>query len=79
MDSFSKKLSKIRGEISEPLIEREDFEREEVFSTTSPPQSPDYPPPGTTESKENKEFRKIMFENAPNKNKDFILGEKKTW
>ncbi len=25
------------------------------------------------------EFRKIMFENAPNKNKDFILAEKKKW
>jgi len=24
-------------------------------------------------------FRKIMFENAPNKNKDFILAEKKKW
>ncbi|MCK4552870.1 hypothetical protein KAT80_01575 [Candidatus Pacearchaeota archaeon] len=23
--------------------------------------------------------RKIMFENAPNKNKDFIIGEKKSW
>jgi Asp-tRNA(Asn)/Glu-tRNA(Gln) amidotransferase C subunit len=23
--------------------------------------------------------REIMFENAPNKNKDFILGEKKKW
>lgn len=25
------------------------------------------------------EFRKIMFENAPQKNKDFIIAEKKTW
>ncbi len=25
------------------------------------------------------EFRKIMFENAPNKNKDFIIGERKSW
>ena len=23
--------------------------------------------------------REIMFENAPNKNKDFIVGEKKEW
>ena len=23
--------------------------------------------------------REIMFENAPNKNKDFIIGEKKGW
>ncbi len=26
-----------------------------------------------------REFRKIMFENAPNKHGDFILGEKKKW
>ena len=25
------------------------------------------------------EFRKIMFENAGNKNKDFIIAEKKSW
>ncbi len=25
------------------------------------------------------EFGKIMFENAPSKNKDFIIGEKKSW
>ena len=25
------------------------------------------------------DFRKRMFENAPNKNKDFILAEKKGW
>ena len=24
-------------------------------------------------------FRKIMFENAPQKNKDFIIAEKKKW
>ncbi|MEN7982308.1 MAG: hypothetical protein ABFQ65_02590 [Nanoarchaeota archaeon] len=26
-----------------------------------------------------KDFRKIMFENAPNKNEDFIIAEKKRW
>ena len=29
--------------------------------------------------KEDSEFRKIMFENAPNKNENFILAEKKKW
>ena len=29
--------------------------------------------------KPNEDFRKRMFENAPNKNDDFILGEKKSW
>ncbi|MCW8966791.1 MAG: hypothetical protein OQK82_08930 [Candidatus Pacearchaeota archaeon] len=32
-----------------------------------------------TPKKPNQEFRKIMFENAPNKNKDSILAEKKQW
>ena len=33
------------------------------------------------EKEENKEnfSREIMFENAPNKNKDFIIAEKKKW
>jgi len=25
------------------------------------------------------DFKKIMFENAPQKNEDFIIAEKKTW
>ena len=27
----------------------------------------------------NEKFRKIMLENAPNKNEDFIIAEKKSW
>jgi hypothetical protein len=27
----------------------------------------------------NSDFREIIFENAPNKNKDYIIGEKKKW
>ena len=30
-------------------------------------------------SKCDPEFREIMFENAPTKNKDFIIAEKKKW
>jgi Asp-tRNA(Asn)/Glu-tRNA(Gln) amidotransferase C subunit len=62
MDKFSKKLSKVDKKISESLIERDEFEREEK---------------GGKES--NSDFRKRMFENAPEKNKDFILAEKKKW
>ena len=29
--------------------------------------------------KTKEEFRKIMLENAPNKNEDFIIAEKKKW
>ncbi|MAG79117.1 hypothetical protein CMI40_01955 [Candidatus Pacearchaeota archaeon] len=62
MDSFSEKLSKIDKKISESLIEREEYEREE----------------GESNERDSK-FKKIMFENAPNKNKDFIIAEKKKW
>jgi len=60
MDSFSKKLSKLK-DIPEPVIEREECERQEG------------------EGKSLELDKEIMFENAPNKNKDFILAEKKTW
>jgi Asp-tRNA(Asn)/Glu-tRNA(Gln) amidotransferase C subunit len=62
MDSFSKKLEKVKDKIPEPLIEREDFEREEEEG-----------------NEQNADFRKRLFENAPNKNSDFILTEKKKW
>ena len=62
MDKFSEKISKVKLKIPEPLIEREEFEREEGEGKES-----------------NFEFRQRMFENAPKKNKDFILTEKKKW
>ena len=79
MDSFSKKLSKIDKEMAEMLIERDEGEREE-----GAPQA--YPEKFSTKiftkgkgKKCDEEFRKIMFENAPIKNKDFIIGERKSW
>ena len=60
MDSFSKKLSKLK-DIPEPVIEREECERTE----------------GNVKCQEID--REIMFANAPKKNKDFIIAEKKTW
>jgi len=61
MDNFSKKISKINIEMTEPLIERDESERKEG-------------------EKCDEDFsREIMFENAPKKNKDFIIGEKKAW
>lgn len=62
MDDFSLKLGKIKRDIKEPFIEREDFERTEGEGS-----NPD------------DDFRKRFFENAPNKNSDFILAEKKGW
>lgn len=62
MDSFSKKLDKVDEKISEPLIEMDKGEREEVDRETM-----------------DMDFRKRMFENAPIKNKDFLIAEKKKW
>ena len=64
LDNFSKKLSGVDKKIEESLIEREDFERD-----------------GNSEAGNcEKSFsRKIMFENAPEKNNDFIIAEKKKW
>jgi len=62
MDKFSNKLSKVDEKLSEPFIEREEFEREEEERKES-----------------NSGFRERMFENAPRKNKDFIIAEKKKW
>ena len=62
MDKFSKKLAKVDKKISEPLIERDEFEREEKEDLEI-----------------DSDFRERLFENAPNKNKDFIIAEKKKW
>ena len=62
MDKFSEKLSNVGKKISEPLIYREEFEREEKEGKES-----------------NFDFRERMFVNAPRKNKDFIIAEKKKW
>ena len=64
MDTFSEKLSKVKEKVPEPLIERDEFERQESDEENT----------NTSE-----DFRKRMFENAPKKNKDFILMEKKKW
>jgi len=61
IDSFSKKLSKIK-EMPEPLIERKEGERIEG------------------KGREDDNFsREIMFDNAPDKDKDFIIAERKEW
>ena len=63
MDSFSKKLSKI----DEKKIPDAVIERDEDLRNEGE---------GKCGSGE---FREVMFKNAPNKNKDFIIAEKKKW
>ncbi len=62
LDSFSEKISRVGVFEREPVVKREESEREEK---------------GGEESESG--FREIMFENAPKKNKDFIIAEKKKW
>tara|TARA_Y100000310_G_scaffold281765_1_gene302495 strand:+ start:176 stop:424 length:249 start_codon:yes stop_codon:yes gene_type:complete len=59
VDDFSKKLSKV-AKMSEPVIEREEGERQEGDKCAEMD-------------------KKIMFENAPEKKEDFIIGEKGGW
>ena len=75
MDKFSEKLSKVKEKIPEPLIERKEFEREEQIGDS---QSFVKNIEQDEDGKES-DFRKRMFENAPEKNKDFIVEEKKGW
>ena len=64
MDSFYNKLNKIKQKMPEHFVERDEFEREEGEGKNE---------------EENKDFRQRMFDNAPNKNQDFIIAEKKKW
>ena len=78
MDSFSKKLSSIKEKISEPIIERDDFERierqkaEPLAASSSRSQS-------NEGNSCDEDFRKRMFDNAPNKIGDCIVAEKGAW
>ena len=74
MDKFSERISRVKSKIPEPFIEREEFERQERADISKP-----YHEAPTTLPETNSDFRKRMFENAPMKNKDFILTEKKKW
>jgi Asp-tRNA(Asn)/Glu-tRNA(Gln) amidotransferase C subunit len=62
MDNFSKKLERINKKTEEPIIERDECERQEA------------------QGKESDEmFRKAILNNAPEKNNDFVIGEKGGW
>ena len=63
LDNFSEQLSKIKKDINESIPEKGAGHREETRAN----------------EKCDEDFRKIMFENAPQKNDDFILAEKGGW
>jgi hypothetical protein len=77
LDDFSKQLDKVKDKIGEPLIERDECEREEGAPKVYPEKSSSKI--STRGMDCNNIDREIMFENAPNKNEDFILGEKGGW
>ena len=68
LDKFSKALSSIK-DVEESNVEGEEDRREEDSDKE------------IKESEEScgSDFRRIMFENATQKNKDFIIAEKKNW
>jgi len=64
IDSFTKQLERIeKKKIPEWSIDREKSEREE----------------GEKANVCDSDFRDLMFDNAPKKNKDFIIAEKGGW
>lgn len=69
LDSFSKKLSQIDREIKEQAIEREEYVRKEKINQKEPSKKENMP----------NFSRQKMFENAPDKNEDSIIAEKKKW
>jgi hypothetical protein len=72
LDSFSKKLSGIKEEFQESFIIREESYRMEKNEDEKENISKD-------ESKKREEFKKLILENAPNKNENSIIAEKKKW
>jgi hypothetical protein len=65
INSFSKKLEKIKDLPEQGEIEREECSRKE-YETKK-------------ENCKKLELKKRILENAPNKNKDFILAKEKKW
>lgn len=63
MDSFSKKLSKVEKEVKDIEVGVERERGEREEGSV----------------KVDEISKKIMFDNAPNKNDDFIIAEKKGW
>ena len=63
MDSFSEALERVKEEAGEAFVEREEDRREE----------------SDKEEKCDEDFRERMFQNAPKKNKNFIIAERGEW
>lgn len=78
MDNFGKELEKVKGLPEEAGIERGSGYREEgecIKSATSPTAAPKCP----SDAESGEDLKKRILDNAPQKNKDFIIAEKKKW
>lgn len=79
LNSFSAKLSKLgeKGE-KESFIESGNHQR--VFHKSCNPTEVDKKDERSEGGEQDESFsREVMFKNAPEKNKDFIIAEKKKW
>ncbi len=77
MDTFSKKLLLIKDIKLEDSQDDKDFEREEL--SLEKDRNEERNKIGENDSEKNEFSKEIMFENAPKKNKRFIIGDKKRW
>mgnify|MGYP006291550991 CR=1 FL=1 len=68
INSFSKKLESIKKLPEQGLVERKVFQRKEKSQKDN-----------KKENRKKKDFKKRILENAPRKNKNYILSEKKKW
>jgi Asp-tRNA(Asn)/Glu-tRNA(Gln) amidotransferase C subunit len=76
INSFGNKLSKIKELPEEGNIKREKSFRVERNSSAAFPTSA---PTSLRDGKDDEELKKRILANAPNKNNDFIIAEKKSW
>jgi hypothetical protein len=76
MNRFSNNLSKIKDKLEESSVERDFGERAEEETSSKLGQSKGEE---KEKNKDNEFSKDIMFKNAKEKNKDFIIAEKKTW
>ncbi len=73
INDFSEKLSHVRVQEEEPVVERKNFERAEGESSRVPHREAPAPRPNDSD------FKERMLENAPEKNKDSIIAETGKW
>ncbi len=77
LEKFASALQKVEkeGKEEDDYVDREDFEREEIASSSSP----DYENSRNLSCRANNEFKERILFNAPQKDENFIIAEKGVW